>query len=937
MSEVDVAEVGNVIELRPATPVAPDVSIVLICFNDARRVGRAIRSLVNQTLRNLEIIVVDDASTDDTEQVVAAAMASDHRIRYVRLAENSGGCSAPRNRGIDEALGSWIMFCDSDDVYERHAAKNLLLAVEGAEADLGCAVAERVDVATGRARRWHAELHEPAILEGIMDRPELIADTISVNKIYRTSWVRDAGMRFPEGILYEDQLFTMQAFASARRIVVLEETSYRWYVEREPSEASITQRRAELRNAASRVAVNRLIDAYLLAIGRSDLRQVKDAKFLRHDLALHAAALLEADDVTGSAIARELAEYLRTLDLSGAGDLQPGLRIATYHLLVGDLECVRAAMRQVSWGGSLDVPVVADDAGTAWGCQHLAQGPKIAGFDPRWWLDLSDIDPLLVPVSMRPWCHVLSTIDADHRELRVTGSTVDAFSCLSEVRHARLALTGPMNALLASMPLTLIPATGERWTWSGSSAFATEPGAAILQSSHGSVVLVLDFADGTRTITPIRSTRRPALITARPTGIRSYGTHPPDMVEISSATAGMLTWRARRRVHRGVLRRLVTGWDRLGELRLGMAKWALQHLAALLPLRSAVVFSAGDGRRLDGDPRALSRSWHESMPHLKQLWVHAGTPARVPAWAVGVDRRSLRYHWEMARARWWVDDHGIPRTVRKRRRQRNLQTGFGVPIVRVGSEDPQWLLAARAARRPAPATVARWDGLLLASPFADVHVADALGFTGERIEECWPWLQNVVGRHRDGVSVAAVRDRRPRILIAPVHPLLLSGGLDLTSLAQGVGRAAAMVVRRPDGRAVPVAPGMHFSVIDAADDDDTAGLVASADLLITDGSAWAVAASAIDIPVLWFEPRDVPADVEPLRRAPGFTIPDDVMRPVATSTQEVLDLLRRWLDDPQAWPRREEAVQHDLAGLAGSAATAPNAMTRAWAALQGRR
>jgi len=99
MSEVDL--VGNVVELR--APSGPDVSIVLICFNDARRVGRAMRSLVNQTLRNIEIIVVDDASTDDTEQVVSAAMETDSRIRYIRLAENSGGCSAPRNR-LDHVL-----------------------------------------------------------------------------------------------------------------------------------------------------------------------------------------------------------------------------------------------------------------------------------------------------------------------------------------------------------------------------------------------------------------------------------------------------------------------------------------------------------------------------------------------------------------------------------------------------------------------------------------------------------------------------------------------------------------------------------------------------------------------------------------------------------------------------------------------------------------
>ena len=179
---------------------AIDVSIVLITFNDAARLPRALSSLTRQTLRNLEIIVVDDASTDETMSIVEAATRADSRIRYVRLDTNSGGCSAPRNRGIREARGTWVMFCDSDDEFERHAAKNLLLATERADADLGCGVVERVDAKSGESKRWRADLHEPAVLASIDDRPDLIADTVSVNKIYRRSWLVERGIDFPEGI-----------------------------------------------------------------------------------------------------------------------------------------------------------------------------------------------------------------------------------------------------------------------------------------------------------------------------------------------------------------------------------------------------------------------------------------------------------------------------------------------------------------------------------------------------------------------------------------------------------------------------------------------------------------------------------------------------------------------------------------------------------------
>ncbi len=165
---------------------APDVSVVVISYNDVARLPRAIRSVQRQTLRAIEIVVVDDASSDDTAAVVRAIAATDPRVRYERLAENSGGCSAPRNRGIELAAAPWVMFCDSDDEYERHACKNLLVTAEETGADVVCGTAERIDIRTGRTKRWRPEVHdERRVVDGLQDLPELLYDTISVNKIYR--------------------------------------------------------------------------------------------------------------------------------------------------------------------------------------------------------------------------------------------------------------------------------------------------------------------------------------------------------------------------------------------------------------------------------------------------------------------------------------------------------------------------------------------------------------------------------------------------------------------------------------------------------------------------------------------------------------------------------------------------------------------------------
>lgn len=90
----------------------PKVSVVLPTFNRARELPRSIYSVLSQTFSDLELIIVDDASTDGTEEVVKRI--GDRRIRYIKLDENVGGAEA-RNVGIRAASGDIVAFQDSDD------------------------------------------------------------------------------------------------------------------------------------------------------------------------------------------------------------------------------------------------------------------------------------------------------------------------------------------------------------------------------------------------------------------------------------------------------------------------------------------------------------------------------------------------------------------------------------------------------------------------------------------------------------------------------------------------------------------------------------------------------------------------------------------------------------------------------------------------------
>lgn len=92
------------------------VSVVMPSYNTAKYILKSIQSVMDQTYTNWELIIVDDCSTDNTDEIVGAFL-SDERIRYMKNETNSGAAIS-RNRALREARGRWIAFLDSDDIWE---------------------------------------------------------------------------------------------------------------------------------------------------------------------------------------------------------------------------------------------------------------------------------------------------------------------------------------------------------------------------------------------------------------------------------------------------------------------------------------------------------------------------------------------------------------------------------------------------------------------------------------------------------------------------------------------------------------------------------------------------------------------------------------------------------------------------------------------------
>jgi len=473
----------------------PLVSVILIGYNDAARIVRALDSLRNQSLRSIEIIVVDDASTDATSEIVAAVSQSDPRIRLITREENSGGCSAPRNDGMRAARAPWVMFCDSDDEYERHACANLLTAAQDWDADVVCGLAVRHDVRKGVDKPWRPELHRrDRVVESFGSEPDLLYDTISVNKIYRRSMLMENHIEFPEGLLFEDQVFTLQCYLTARRIGIVQATVYIWNVDRAAEELSITQGRMQRRNVLDRIEINKRMDR-VLAESSDELKLAKAVKFLRHEGYLYLWAIAEnpnPDDAREAAAV--LRAYVETVDPRAFDSIRPVLRVAMFGLLTNDLDLLRRAMRWERWASVVDTRISHIDGRDMW---LRPDDRSVLGRSADYWLDVSHLHLMDMPFSTRRYFHEVTNLSVVRSRVNVEVRTTDYAEDLDDVTAAHLVWADRSGAVIASLPLARHSLdTQSRIVWRGAGQPTVHIDRPLMKPDKGTVGVRL--ARGTR-------------------------------------------------------------------------------------------------------------------------------------------------------------------------------------------------------------------------------------------------------------------------------------------------------------------------------------------------------------------------------------------------------------------------------------------------------
>ena len=236
----------------PAASHEPTLSVIVPVYNVASYLPECLDSLLGQSLADLEVIAVDDGSTDGCLEILRRYAAGDPRLRV--LTQENSGQGAARNLGVAEARGRFLTFCDSDDTVPKRAYAAMVRTLRRTGSDFAVGAAIRVKHDRARQVAWGRTVHEFDRLSTTIDEfPAAMQDIIACNRVFRTAFWRDRIGGFGRRTAYEDHVPMLAAYVRADRFDVLSRVTYQWRMRED--QTSTGQQKAALQNLLDRIAV----------------------------------------------------------------------------------------------------------------------------------------------------------------------------------------------------------------------------------------------------------------------------------------------------------------------------------------------------------------------------------------------------------------------------------------------------------------------------------------------------------------------------------------------------------------------------------------------------------------------------------------------------------------------------------------------------------
>lgn len=212
---------------------SPKISVIIPVYNTEKFVEEAIRSIMNQTLRDIEIIIINDGSTDNSLSVIERLAVEDERINV--YSQNNQGVSISRNIGIEKATGKYLYFMDSDDYLESEALESCYTKSEENQLDLIFFDADilnknnNYNISLKYQRKGctnSAQIYSGIQILTILMNNHCYSVSPCLNLI-KTSYLNKINTRFLPNIIHEDQLFITLLYLQANRVMCIHEDYFK--------------------------------------------------------------------------------------------------------------------------------------------------------------------------------------------------------------------------------------------------------------------------------------------------------------------------------------------------------------------------------------------------------------------------------------------------------------------------------------------------------------------------------------------------------------------------------------------------------------------------------------------------------------------------------------------------------------------------------------